>query len=127
MNAPIYIEGDDEPGNVPTPPEHRAAARQALELLLGGWTDAVDKADVSDRYRQVVAETVERVRDAAEYGTTPHNLVSTLFAVAFLLPDEPHPASIMSADLEALGIVLDRGDNPTRLYPSLFDDLEDAA
>ena len=58
---------------------------------------------MSDRYGQVVGETVERVRDAAEYGTTPHNLVGTLLAVAFLLPDEPQPASITTADLEALG------------------------
>ncbi len=60
MNAPVYIEVGNEPGGVPiTPPEHREAAKQTLELRLGGWTDAVGKADVSDRYRQVVAETVE--------------------------------------------------------------------
>ncbi len=62
------------------------------------------------------------MRDAAEYGTTPHNLVSTLLAVGFLLPDEPEPASIMTADLEALGVVFDRGDSPAHLYPSLFDE-----
>ncbi len=125
MNLPIHVETGTVPGDVPTtPPEHREAAQVALELLLTGWTDAVGKADVSDRYRRVVAETVQRVREAAEYGTTPHNLVSTLFAVAFLLPDELQPASITTADLEALGAVLDWGENTERLYPSVFDDLE---
>ena len=123
VNAPVHIEIGNTPDDTPeTPPEHREAARQTLELLLGGWTDAVGKADVSDHYRRVVAETVQRVREAAEYNTTPHNLVSTLFAVAFLLPDEPAPTSIMSADLEALGAVLHWGDHAERLYTSLFDD-----
>ena len=37
MNAPVYIEIGNEPGDVPiTPPQHRDAARTALELLLGG-------------------------------------------------------------------------------------------
>ena len=124
-NALVHIEIGDTPGDLPeTPPEHREAARQTLELLLGGWADAVGKADVSDRYRRVVAETTQRVREAAEHGTTPHNLVSTLLAVAFLLPDEPEPASITTADLETLGAVLHRGDHAERLYPSVFDDLE---
>ena len=122
-SAPVYIEIGDTPGDTPeTPPEHRETARATLELLLTGWTDAVAKADVSDRYRRVVAETVQRVREAAEYNTTPHNLVSTLFAVAFLLPDEPSPTTIMSADLEELGATLHWGDLTERLYPSLFDD-----
>ena len=123
VSTPVHVEIGDEPGDVPTtPPEHRQAARQTLELLLGGWTDAVGKAEVSDHYRQVVAETVQRVREAAEYGTTPHNLVSTLFAVAFLLPDEPSPTTIMSAELEELGATLHWGDHAERLYRSVFDD-----
>lgn len=104
VNTPVHVEIGDTPGDLPeTPPEHRAAAKQTLELLLGGWTDAVAKADISDHYRRVVGETVQRVREAAEYGTTPHNLIATLFAAAFLLPDEPEPTSITTADLEALG------------------------
>lgn len=124
VNAPVRVEIGDTPGDLPeTPPEHREAARQALELLLGGWTDAVGNADVSDRYRQVVGETVQRVREAAEYNTTPHNLISTLLAISFLLPDGPEPTSIMTADLEALGATLHWGDHAERLYPSVFDDL----
>lgn len=50
VNAPVHVEIGDTPGDLPeTPPEHREAAKQTLELLLGGWTDAVAKADVSDR------------------------------------------------------------------------------
>lgn len=125
-SAPVHVEIGSTPGDVPqTPPEYREAARAALELLLSGWEAAVTKADVSDRYRRVVAETVQRVREAAEYNTTPHNLVSTLLAVAFLLPDEPEPASITTADLEALGATLHWGDDAERLYPSVFD-AEDA-
>lgn len=125
VSAPVHVEIGDEPGDLPqTPPEHHESSHQALELLLGGWADAVGEADVSDRYRRVVAETVQRVREAAEYNTTPHNLVSTLLAVAFLLPDEPEPTSIMSAELEALGAVLDWSDDAERLYPSVFDDLD---
>ncbi len=46
MIAPIYLELGDTPGNTPeTPPEHREAARDTLELLLGGWERAVQEAD----------------------------------------------------------------------------------
>lgn len=122
VSAPAHVEIGDEPGDTPkTPPERREAARQALELLLSGWTDAVGKAGVSDGYRRVVAETVQRLREAAEYNTPPHNLASTLFAVAFLLPDESEPASITTADLESLGATLHWGDHTKRLYPSEFD------
>ena len=124
-SAPVRIEiGTTPDDTTETPPEHRAAARQTLELLLGGWTDAVSKADVSDRYRRVVSETVQRVREAAKYNTTPHSLVSTTVSQAFLLPAEPELTSIMSADLEELGAVLHWGDHTARLYPSVFDDLE---
>lgn len=67
------------PGDTPaTPPERREAAGAPLELFLSGWTDAVGKADVSDRYREVVGETVARVRGALTHHTTPNNLICTV-------------------------------------------------
>lgn len=104
-----------------TPPEHREAAKQALELLLTGWEREVAGADVSDRYRQVMAETAENVRSAHAYGTTPHNLIVHVLSEVFLLPNEPTPATMMTADLEALGAVLEWNDGLPRPYPSLFD------
>lgn len=95
-------------------------ARTALELLLTGWERAVAEADVTDCYRRIVAETVERVRSALEYHTTPHNLVATGLASAFLLPGEPEPATLTTGMLAQLGIVLEQDDEP-HLYPSLFD------
>ena len=110
-----------------TPPEQLEAARSALELLLGGWERAVAEADVSDRYRQVVADTVQHAREALRHSATPNNLVSHVLAAAFLLPYEPPPTTIMSADLEALGFDLDWGGDAPRLYPSVFDEPAQAA
>ena len=120
--APIYLELGDTPGNTPeTPPEHCEAARDALELLLTGWERAVQEADVSDRYWQTVAETTARVRDSLQDHTTAHNLICTLLAPAFLLPDEADMTGLTTADLESLGATLHWGDDTSHLYPSLFD------
>ena len=122
MIAPIYLELGDTPGNTPeTPPEHREAARDALELLLGGWERAVQEADVGDRYRQTVAETVERISDSLQDHTTAHNLICTLLAPAFLLPDEADMTGLTTADLESLGATLHWGEDTNHLYASLFD------
>ena len=119
---PIYLEVGTVPGDVPTtPPERRDEAKQALELLLTGWEDAVAKADVSDHHRWVVAEAVAQVRSAQAYGTTPSNLVSTVVSQAFLLPDEPALTGFMTSDLEDLGAVFEV--NATHLYPSVFDEV----
>lgn len=85
---PIYIQIGDELGDSSeTPPERREEARAALELLLSGWKRAAMEAvRVTPQHRQVIAQTVERARATFEHHSTPHNLLVTLVADAFLLP-----------------------------------------
>jgi hypothetical protein len=120
---PLYVVIGDESDNPPeTPPQRREEAKVALELLLSGWENAALEAEhITPYHRQIVVKTVERARAALEHHTTPHNLMATLLAEAFLQPGEIPVGTLTTGTLEALGIGFAAIDDGFSLYPTVFD------
>ncbi len=123
----IVFEPGDTPGNPPrTPPERQEEARRHLELLLSGWERAVADADVSPNYRQIVMDMTERTRGALEAGTTPYYLIATVLSAAFVLPDELEVTGLTEELATYLGMDLEQAKGIPRIYPSLFDLVDQA-